>query len=84
VLGTLKFFERAVIAMLIFDGSHDQGVNLLGAGRGICSDGCCELTARLRSRGRSARARCKCSSADSNHTEMFSEIHFHLAPPSEA
>ena len=56
VLDALEFLEFAVVAMLIFDGSHDQRVNLLGTGRGISSDDGA-LAAGQRPRVRSAGPR---------------------------
>ena len=55
-LDTFEFLQRAVVPMLIFDGSHDQGVNLFGAGRGISSNDC-SLAAGQRPRARNAGPR---------------------------
>src|ERR1700722_492090 len=39
MLDALEFLESAVVAVLIFDGSVDQGANLFGSRRGISADG---------------------------------------------
>ena len=40
VLDAFELLEGAVVPMLILDRPHDQGMNLLGTGRGISGNGC--------------------------------------------
>ena len=74
VLGAFEFFQRSVVPVLIFDGSHDQGVNLLGAGRGIPSDDH-TLAAGQRPRRWRAEPRRQCNQAHSQRHDVSSMDH---------